>query len=873
MLTQLGFGRGPAALLLALLLSARPARAGIVPTQPGYLRLADPAAAFPTTLLVDSPLPGDLTLTNGLAARTFSQRAGGGLATTELLLAAGEGGATRFLRGVAPEARVTLQAAPGAAPVTIDVGGLAGQTQYLQLYADEVSLSTNPLAMAVVNFTRSPVVTNYNFTPRWGVPAAAWPPRGLHLAVEFGAPEDPGPGAFFQLNATAVDCSPAFGCLQGWHACDNSSVPGQCSFPRATAVDLCRAWPACAGVQCNPGRSDCQARAAPILLSASFYDCYYRSDDAGLPGVDVAVHYELYDGLPVIKKWVTVSVTAPAQPVAIDALYIEHLRAPNFAPEQIKVVQIQPNNPTPFSEQIVPDPAQSFPGRTQQLWYFDDAWDACCDQELHVSYSYYTRLMVGYGPDVTFGGLTGPGALVSAGDAAPFESIAVRLLFHDTTDFERQGLGTRRMQQYLAPQLQETPLYTMINDISSTAAFHLAISQAAAAGLELVVVGYGANGYCGMCPGQLQNATWVAWFKSNVDFARSLGVSVTAYTLMQHNGWGEDVPEAEQVLQRDGTRGGIACFATDWHAAYRQSVLDFIAETGMMGVETDGQYEGAFCGDTGGDHHHNGGDGSWHAQMQATAQFNVALKAQRSYQTGADAYMWSGANKWNHADTDAGYGLGSLWERLSVGRDYIYDSTTTRLHSSGMYGVNDIASASRQCDPTPGRLVCVDFALASFLGQGVVSDNVAPSLFDPSDPDAAALTKIFKAWSDFFAAHRPILTSAASLHIVRPTARALEATVHLLADPAAPERGLLTIYNPSSGALSDELPVNLYYAGYEPGSVVVVSDAAPATGLDGTPRRAQSTHTVGADGGLYDIVIGVALPPRSHAHYVISSAA
>ena len=235
--------------------------------------------------------------------------------------------------------------------------------------------------------------------------------------------------------------------------------------------------------------------------------------------------------------------------------------------------------------------------------------------------------MVGYGPDVTFGGLTGPGALVSPGDAAPFESIAARLLFHDSTDYERQGLGTRRMQEYLAPQLQEAPLYTMITDISSTAAFQLAISQAAAAGLELVVVGYGANGYCGMCPEQLQNATWVAWFKSNVDFARSLGVSVTAYTLMQHNGWGESVPSAEQVLNRDGSRGGIACFATDWHAAYRQSVLDFVTETGMIGVETDGQYEGAYCGDTSGDHHHNGGVGSWHAQMQATAQGNVALKA------------------------------------------------------------------------------------------------------------------------------------------------------------------------------------------------------------------------------------------------------
>ena len=131
---------------------------------------------------------------------------------------------------------------------------------------------------------------------------------------------------------------------------------------------------------------------------------------------------------------------------------------------------------------------------------------------------------------------------------------------------------------------------------------------------------------------------------------------------------------------------------------------------------------------------------------------------------------------------DAGYGLASLWERLSVGRDYVYDSTTTRLHSSGMYGVGDVAGASRQCDPSPGRLVCVDFALASFLGQGVVCDNVGASLWDPADPDAAKLAQIFSAWAAFFTTHRAILTSAASLHIVRPTARTLEARASLRKD-------------------------------------------------------------------------------------------
>jgi len=345
---------------------------------------------------------------------------------------------------------------------------------------------------------------------------------------------------------------------------------------------------------------------------------------------------------------------------------------------------------------------------------------------------------------------------------------------------------------------------------------------------------------------------------------------------MQHNGWGETVPEAEQVLNRDGSRGGIACFSTDWHAAYRQSVLSFIQETGMIGVETDGQYENAYCGDESGDHHHNGGVGSWHSQMTATAQFNIALKSIGAYQTGADAYSWSGANKWNHADTDAGYSLSSLWERLSVGRDYIYDSTTTRLHSSGMYGMNDISSASRQCDPSPGRLTCIDFALASFLGQGVVVDNVAASLWDPNDADAAILQSIFSAWSQFFISHRPILTSAASLHVVRPTSRSLEATLHLIPDTTSTERGMITIYNPSSVAFSAEvIPINLYYANYSPGNSVTITDVTPIMppGVAFyTNRRAPSTHIVGSDGGgLFDVLLSIDMPAMSHAHFVIQT--
>lgn len=85
-------------------------------------------------------------------------------------------------------------------------------------------------------------------------------------------------------------------------------------------------------------------------------------------------------------------------------------------------------------------------------------------------------------------------------------------------------------------------------------------------------------------------------------------------------------------------------FPPSLSAEYRESVLEFVEEVGLTGVETDGQYEDYACADAGGDHHHNGLEGSWDAQMAATASFNEQLKQLGVYQTGADAYLFSGAN-------------------------------------------------------------------------------------------------------------------------------------------------------------------------------------------------------------------------------------
>lgn len=255
----------------------------------------------------------------------------------------------------------------------------------------------------------------------------------------------------------------------------------------------------------------------------------------GIPGpnlnVTVGVHYELYDGLPALRK--TVSVHNPKlamSSVTVDHMTMELLRAPNWAPERITVEEVAPNNPTPFDQRIRPDPTSSF-GPNDQKWHSDPAhYDQCCDQELHVTYSLYTFLVLGYSFNQHYNHSMGPGALLRPGD--DFESNSVRMVFHDSNEPERIGLGVRKTHRILAPHLLENPIDFMITDISSTAVWREAIDQASATGQEIIIVGFGAAGYCGLCPSQTGNATWVSWFTEQVSYAKSKGVETSAYTLM-----------------------------------------------------------------------------------------------------------------------------------------------------------------------------------------------------------------------------------------------------------------------------------------------------------------------------------------------------
>ena len=137
------------------------------------------------------------------------------------------------------------------------------------------------------------------------------------------------------------------------------------------------------------------------------------------------------------------------------------------------------------------------------------------------------------------------------------------------------------------------------------------------------------------------------------------------------------------------------------------------------------------------------------------------------------------------------------------------------------------------------------------------------SSWDVDDPHAKEIEGLFRNWTALWRAHRPILTSEASLHIARPSLRALEATVHLDATRGAAEVGFLSVYNPTPAALSDTIAVSLYYANLAPFSHVSVSQVFPHA-----PPGPPVEQTVGANGGgVYDVMVHVTVAGMGYALY------
>jgi hypothetical protein len=833
-------------LLSLILLNSRARASPPPPPQPpnDWLRAADPVAAFPARFSAAAD-GASFSLSNGLVTRTWAALAGGGggggggLATTSLRLEAGDG--TEFVRALAPEARVFLN---GDAQIGVDVGGVLGQQQVLAWYQDETALAANPLAMVLLNFSASPVVsTPYEYAPRWGVPAAAWPPKGVHLSCDFGMPPlARGAAGFVELDGTGLACEGNEKhrlCVTGGPGCDGDSVPGECSFPRASANALCAAWPACVGVTCNASRADCQARGTVALLpGAAGFQSYLRGGGFE-PTLRVTVHTQLYDGVAAFSRWLTASVGAGAGAVLSQAS-LELLRVPwNLRARLHAETAYMPAQGIRNSFEdggYIPKGFPDFAGLTSppvSMWVYDSALSGPFGSA-GIGSSFQDFVTIGmnesmldvrypFGPNVSLAvaaaaepaaaaaaaASAAAAAGAAAGSAAAFDTFRTHIILHEDEATDRQGLARKRMLRTVAPQvgMDLAPYYSSAGDSASIRA---AADMAAAAG------GFRAlhtDVHLDLSP------AFVAQVRSDVAYVHSKGLAAAFYVCLQHP---PGLNASTAVIDPGtGEALGIACFATALHREFRANIEAFVQATGFDFIDTDCPFEHSACAST--EHEHAGlldsevaqfeANVGWYAGLPAAAN-NLSLEGGGIIISCPDPYELS-AGTWKQpiGYTDAWGSTKEPWTWLLLGRLYIHDGTFWKPTTNGdvCFDLNRAGNMS-----TPDELQYLDTGLATFLGAAGRCFQGGPLWLN--DASRAIVTR----WTAVFDKYRALLNGDV-VHVRKPDGRGWDAMMHVLPSAAAGEpRAFAIFFNPlATRAASVNTSLCVYYANFPSGPAPV----------------------------------------------------
>jgi hypothetical protein len=684
--------------------------------------------------IVTNPAEHEIILENGLVRRVFKLDPDAATVAFDNLMT-GES----ILRSVRPEAQVELDGRK------FDVGGLLGQPVHNYFKPGWLAkMQADPAAFHFVGLKTSRTAPRFPWLKHseWLSQDASWPPPGVALTLNFGAP-------------------------------------------------------------------------------------------ANLGAINLEVHYELYDGLPVLAKWLTVRNDSP-RPVTLNTMLVEQLAF--VEPESI--VDGSPANFRGSYRAFDAFSDYSFGGNMTAVadapaihWTNDPLYLT------QVHYGLATPCLLQCSPPL------GPEQKLQPGKV--FASFQVFELVQDSTDRERRGLATRHAYRALAPWVQENPILMHVRSAKSDAV-KLAVDQCAEVGFEMVIMTFGSG-----CDLENESPENLAQMKSLADYARSRGVALGGYSLLASR----SIDAADDVInpqtgQPGGARfGNSPCLGSEWGENYFRKLRRYFEQTGCGVLENDGSYPGDVCASTNHPGHAGLQDSQWQ-QWKTISDFYEWCRARGIYLNVPDWYFLTGSSKTGMGYRETDWSLPRAQQEI-IERQNIFDGTWEKAPSMGWMFVPLTqyhgGGPAATIEPLHDHLDHYETRLANLFGAGVQACYRGPRLFDTDETK-----KVVKKWVDFYRAHRAILDSDL-IHLRRPDGRDWDGWLHV--NPALPERGLAMMYNPLNEPIQRRLRLPLYYTG--------LTDRAVVRREDGSVENIRLARDYSAE-------VTVTLPVRGRTWLVIS---
>ncbi len=546
--------------------------------------------------------------------------------------------------------------------------------------------------------------------------------------------------------------------------------------------------------------------------------------------IRVSVHYELYDGVPVMSKWLTVHNGGDAE-----------ITVNRFSSEILAVVERDSwvtggqdaPMPVPDSLHVETDFAFASFNHEDANWNVVH-WRSDPQYSTQVSYSRATPCLLVVEPTY------GPAQVVKSGGT--FESCRAFELVYDSTERERRSLSLRRMYRTIAPWVTENPLMHHLRNARDPQVVRNAIDQAAEVGFEMVIMSF-RSGF------NMENESpeYLNAWKAVGDYAASKGIDVGGYSLLSSRNAGG----SNNVISPPGIRprhGKCPCPGSIWGQDYFRKLYKGYEANGHDILEHDGSYPGDLCTSTTHPGHKGIDDSRWN-NWTIISDFYKWCRAKGIYLNIPDYYYLSGASKCGMGYRETNWSLPRAQQVIHT-RQNIYDGTWNKTPSMGWMFVPLTqyhgGGAAATIEPLDTHIDHYRRMIQSNLALGVQACYRGPRLYDTD-----RVRDMVKSEVDWFKQYRDILESDV-IHGRRADGRDVDWMLHV--NPALKDKGMLIVFNPLKEAVTRNLKVNLYYTG------VTEKARVSLMGAEAT------TYPLARD---YTIDLSVTIPAEGMVWYVI----
>ncbi len=534
---------------------------------------------------------------------------------------------------------------------------------------------------------------------------------------------------------------------------------------------------------------------------------YFTSKLPALKGVTVAVQYEIYDGLPLICKSVSIENNGSGK-----------IKINKVVNEVLAVVEEE--------SAVVGSPAQMKKPHglyIESNYAFNNSMRAdISDQTTHwlpdpsytsqVNYDYLTPCLLEIYPGV------GPGVELETGDA--FNSIRTFELLQDSYDRERNGLARKKMYSTIAPWTTQNPIFMHLVS-KNDEQVRTAIDQCAATGYEALILSFGSH-----CDMEDSSARNVQHWKELADYAHSKGILIGGYSLFSSRRISDEDDVIDPKTGKPDAAaffGHAPCLGSKWGLAYINKLKYFFANTGFNIFENDGPYPGDVCASTSHPGHTGLDDSQW-KQMELQKELYHWCNERGIYINAPDWYFLDGTNKIALGYREVNFSL-PREQQMILNRQNIYDGTWDKTPSMG-WGFVPLTKyqgggPEAVLEPLADHLPDYEKLMVQYYGSGVQACYRGPRLYD-TDKTKALVQKTV----NWYKKYRDIMNSD-MVHLRRADGRDWDGMMHI--NPKLRQKAFVLVYNPLKTAITRTVNLPLYYTGLTKSAVVKEKDGSPKT--------------------------------------------